>query len=92
MRGGLSNLPNDSVLPNLEMIRRFPSVSQAASNILASCDSQNKQESTQGKPHCMILSQLPLKSDGPTRASMGQMVKNTCSMTTYLCHNGWQTS
>ena len=49
MRAGLSDLPNDSVLPNLETIRRLPSVS--VSNILASYDSQNKQESNQGKPH-----------------------------------------
>ena len=51
MGSGLASLPNDSVLPNLETIRRLPSVSEAVSNILASYDSQNKQESTQGKPH-----------------------------------------
>ena len=51
VRGGLSNLHNESVLINLETIRRLPNVSEAVSNILASYDSQNKQESTQGKPH-----------------------------------------
>ena len=45
------NLPNDTVLPNLETIRRLPNVSEAVSSILASYDSQNRQESAQGKPH-----------------------------------------
>ena len=51
MGSGLASLPNKSVLPNLETIRRFPSVSEAVSNILASYDSQNKQESTQSKTY-----------------------------------------
>ena len=51
-RRDLSNIPNDSVLPNLETIRRLPNVSEAVSNILASYDGQNKQKSAQGKPLC----------------------------------------
>ena len=41
MGSGLASLPNDSVLPNLETIRRLESVSEAVSNILASYESQN---------------------------------------------------
>ena len=46
-----SNLPSDAVLPSLETIRRLPNVSEAVSGILASYDSHNRLESSQGKPH-----------------------------------------
>ena len=94
-----SNLPNDAVLPNLETIRRLPNVSETVYSILASYDSQNRQESAQGKPHRRsghynthdTVSVVP-EVRWPNEGFMGRMGKNVYFTMICPCHNGWQAS
>ena len=90
-----TNLPRDAIIPGLDSLRRLPNVSEAVSNILASYEQQAKHESLQGKNshRCGRYNNFdtvsnPQKEDGPTKVTMGRMVRSIYYMTTSPCHSG----
>ena len=91
-----TNLPRDAIIPGLDSLRKLPNVSKAVSSILASYEQQARHESLQGKKsrrsgryNNFDTVSNPQREDGPTKVTVGQMVKPVYYMTTSPCHSGF---
>ena len=87
-RVGSPDVSHDAIIISLEPIRRLPSVSDTVTGILASYDSQARQESVQVDTTITAQFLLHLNSDGQTRASTVLLVRKCCCMMTYQCPSG----